>query len=99
MLTMMLHTLSGAPDTSASRDCLAHLGSDDALMLLGDGVYNALDSTRAYSDLKNSGARLYALQQDVDAAGIAGRLGEIKLCDIDEFVSLSERYNKQMAWY
>jgi sulfur relay protein TusB/DsrH len=62
-------------------------------------VYNALDSTRAYSDLKNSGARLYALQQDVDAAGIAGRLGEIKLCDIDEFVSLSERCNKQMAWY
>lgn len=96
---MILHTLNAAPDTSASRDCLAQLGPQDTLLLLGDGVYHALDNTRAYSAIKDSGAQLHALQQDVAAAGITGWLGQVAMCDIDGFVTLSERCEKQMAWY
>lgn len=96
---MLLHTLNAAPDTAASRDCLQLLAPDDILLLLGDGVYHAIGGTAACLAIENTGAELWALQQDVAAAGISERLGKVTLCDMAGFVELSERCDQQMAWY
>lgn len=96
---MVLHTLNAAPGSSAWQDCLRHLQREDVLLLLGDGVYGAIAQTEACQSLEATGTELYALQGDVDAAGIGQRLGSVTICDMAGFVKLSERCAKQMAWY
>ncbi|HBM83703.1 MAG TPA: sulfurtransferase TusB, partial [Halieaceae bacterium] len=40
----MLHTLNCSPGHPAVQDCIALLQQEDALLLLGDGVYIALEN-------------------------------------------------------
>ncbi len=97
---MLLHTLSRSPAHSALRDCLAVLGPDDALLLLGDGVYAALAGSEAAELLAASGAALFVLDADAALAGVRERLlPGATLGDDDGFVALSERYSRQLAWY
>jgi tRNA 2-thiouridine synthesizing protein B len=97
---VLLHTLSRSPAHRALRDCLAVLGSDDALLLLGDGVYAALTGSEAASQLAASGAAVFVLDTDAALAGVRERLlPGATLVDDDGFVALSERYSRQLAWY
>ncbi len=97
---MLLHTLSRSPAHSALRDCLAVLGPDDALLLLGDGVYAALAGSEAATLLAASGASLFVLEADAALAGVQERLlPAVTLVDDEGFVALSERYSRQLAWY
>lgn len=97
---MLLHTLSRSPVHSALRDCLAVLGPDDALLLLGDGVYAALAGSEAAALLATSGASLFVLNADAALAGVQERLlPGASLVDDDGFVALSECYSRQLAWY
>ena len=97
---MILHTINAGPSSSALGDCMAIAASSDAVLLLGDGVYAALKDTAACAQLQNCGAALYALQADAAAAGVLGLLAEgIKLIDMDGFVTLSETFPRQQAWY
>ncbi len=96
---MILHTLHTAPRHPAFSDLLGILSPDDAVLLLGDGVYAALNDTPAYRHLSASGADLYVLRDDADAAGITDRLDNDRLITIDKFVLLTEQYTQQMAWY
>lgn len=97
---MLLHTLSRSPAHAALRDCLAVLGPDDALLLLGDGVYAALAGSEAATLLAASGASLFVLDVDAALAGVQERLlPEANLVDDDGFVALTERHSRQLAWY
>jgi tRNA 2-thiouridine synthesizing protein B len=97
---VILHTLNGAPGSTAFSDCARLLCPEDALLLLGDGVYAALAGTAAYKDLCNTGASLYLLEPDGAAAGILGEVGDnVSPINFDAFVGLTERYAKQQAWY
>lgn len=97
---MLLHTLSRSPAHSALRDCLAVLGADDALLLLGDGVYAALEGSEAAALLTGSGASLFVLAADAALAGVRERmLPGATVVDDDGFVALTERYSRQLAWY
>ena len=81
-------------------DCLRLLQNDDALLLLGDGVYAALQGTDACSELKGAGAELYVLEADANAAGIKSRVDvQFNLADYDKFAALSELCATQQAWY
>ncbi|MEP1471743.1 MAG: sulfurtransferase complex subunit TusB [Halieaceae bacterium] len=97
---MLLHTLNSTPQSSATRDCCSLIGNQDAVILFGDGVYCALVGSNSSDALTASGAVIYALAADVDAAGIATRLSDqVSIIDYAEFVAISEKYPRQMAWY
>ncbi len=96
---MLLHTLNAAPDTDSFRDCLRSAQNGDAILLMGKGVYCALANSAARQALENCPARLLALDSDIRAAGIANKVGDLALIDIDAFVALSEFYPRQLAWY
>lgn len=97
---MILHTLNATPASPAFRDCVRLLRKGDALLLLGDGVYAALTATRAYAELKNTGAELYLLEPDAAAAGVLKRIDDtVCAVDYEGFVTLTERFPRQQAWY
>lgn len=96
----VLHTLSAAPSSSAYADCIRLLAAGDALLLLGDAVYAAMDGTAACSQLRDSGADLYVLEADALSAGIQGRVNkQVVNVDFDVFAALTEQFAKQQAWY
>jgi tRNA 2-thiouridine synthesizing protein B len=96
---MVLHTINTAPANSAFTDCLRLAGPEDAILLVGDGVYAALAHTEASSRLLESEAEVYVLASDALAAGVSSRIdSHFSLRDFDGFVSLTERFPLQMAW-
>ena len=96
----VLHTLNAAPSSSAYADCVRLLAAGDALLLLGDAVYAALESTAACSQLQDTGAHLYVLEADARSAGIQGRVdNKVVTVDFDAFAALTEKFPKQQAWY
>jgi tRNA 2-thiouridine synthesizing protein B len=96
----VLHTLNAPPSSSAYTDCVRLLAAGDALLLLGDAVYAAIDDTTACSQLQDTGADLYVLEADAHSAGIQGRVNKkVVTVDFDAFVALTEKFPKQQAWY
>ena len=96
---MLLHTLNCAADSDAFRDCLRTAAAEDTIVLLGDGVYQALPGSAARRALDANPARIVALDTDTEAAGLAGRLDGLALVDMDGLVALSEAYPRQIAWF
>ena len=96
---MILHTLNAAPTSPAFRDCVQLAGARDAVVLLGDAVYAAIDAT-AHAALCATHARLYILGVHAVAAGISeGSTTDMDILDMDGFVALSEEFPRQQAWY
>ncbi len=97
---MILHTLNCLPDSAAFEDCMGLLAEGDALLLLGDGVYAALAGSPAAARLAACPAVVNALDVDARARGLADKLAEqVGLIDIEGFVSLTEAFPRQQAWY
>ena len=96
---VVLHTLNASADSSALRDCLAALGPNDALLLIGDGAYTAIPGTPACQSLLNTSASLYVLDSAAAARGITTVHADITVVDGEGFVELSERFPRHMAWY
>ena len=96
---MILHTLNTAGISDSFRDCLRMAQAGDAILLLGDGVYNAIPGSETALALEDCEAKVMALDTDVAAAGLDQRLGPTLLVDMDGFVGLTEYYPRQMAWY
>ena len=53
---MILHTLNASPSSIAFMDCVNIIAKDDALVLMGDGVYAALADTDASKALQDTDA-------------------------------------------
>tara|TARA_R110002049_G_scaffold83933_12_gene213632 strand:- start:7443 stop:7733 length:291 start_codon:yes stop_codon:yes gene_type:complete len=96
---MILHTLGATPSSTAFRDCLKVLQAGDALVLLGDGVYAALEGSAACRELCAAQAEVYLLESDARLAGIASTADTIGWLDMDGLVALTERFERQLAWY
>ncbi len=96
---MVLHTLNAAPSSAAFRDCLKLVAPDDAVVLLGDGVYAALEGTAACDELRAAAAALFVLRADAQLAGIESPADGFGLIDMDDLVALTERFERQLAWY
>ncbi len=96
---MILHTLSAAPGTNAFRDCLSVASTRDAILLLGDGVYAALPASTFLAGLLDTGADVHILRDDAQAAGIAEPAAGVTPAGMAEFVALTERFPRQMAWF
>jgi tRNA 2-thiouridine synthesizing protein B len=96
---MILHVLNASPASAAFRQCVNIIESGDALVLMGDGVYAALEGTGAYGELLATGARVHLLRSDATAAGVAFPTNAMEVIDMDGFVSLTERFPRQLCWY
>ena len=96
---MILHTLATTPGRAAFEECLAILSPEDAVLLLGDGVYAGINNTDAFDRLQATGATLHILREDALAAGLIERLGAMTVIDMEGFVSLTERCPRQLGWY
>ncbi len=96
---MILHTLNAAPSSPAFAQCLELAAAQDCILLLGDGVYAALPGSEASERLGSQPARICVLEADAAAAGLLPRLGAVEVLDYEGFVTLSEQYPRQMAWY
>lgn len=97
---MILHTLNSKPGSSGFEDCRRFASADDAILLMGDGVYAALSETDAWQQLLDTGSAIHVLEADARAAGIMARLPAQAIVEgFDGFVTLTERFPRQMAWY
>ncbi|NNK65370.1 MAG: sulfurtransferase complex subunit TusB [Rhodobacteraceae bacterium] len=97
-----LHTVNKSPfETGALLSCLNHCKPGDAVVLIEDGVYGALDASTVAEPVRVAAtdAAIFALDGDVKARGIAGRMmGEVEIVDYEGFVDLVVNYDRTQAW-
>ena len=106
---MLLHTVNkSAFDNSAFGDCLAVVSADDAVLLIENGVYGALNTAPSelthIEDIKQlsaSGTRFYVLQADCEARGLESTalLAAFKTTDDTGFVALAAEASAIQSWY
>ncbi len=99
----MLHVLRHAPqDSSRFASSMRVMGPKQGLLLIEDGIYALLPRTAALSALQllPANVRLYALESDVVARGMAmdDIPKRVSLIDYPTFVHLCTQYNKVLSW-
>lgn len=97
----ILHTVNKSPFSSTVlSQCLARWSQGDAILLLEDGVYGALNS-HAYSQALSEVEQCYAIEADIIARGLEGELllPHITLITYEQFVGLSLEYPLSHSWY
>ena len=98
----MLHTVNKSPYERNSLDsCLNHVQKGHAVLLIEDGVYAAMKGTDSAKKLTDAGknVEVYALQPDVDARGMKGRLMDgVTLVDYGGFVDLVTKHERVQSW-
>ncbi|MEN3752741.1 sulfurtransferase complex subunit TusB [Mangrovibacter yixingensis] len=95
----MLHTLFHSPSQIDLSLLKRNLREGDALLLLQDGVYAAIEGSAAFSELRACSASLYVLEDDVQARGISGQIStSIGRVSYNDFVTLAVKHKNQMAW-
>ena len=92
-----LHIIASAPDVGAAlQNCLRVAAPDDAIVLIGNGVYcAATESFRRVAD-RSLGRRWYALAADVARRGI--RVGSVVEVDDATFVDLVAGHQPIVSW-
>lgn len=74
------------------------LSEGDELLLLQDGVTAAVDGNRYLESLRNAPIKVYALNEDLIARGLTGRISnDIIPIDYTDFVRLTVKHSSQMA--
>lgn len=96
---MILHTINASPSSNAFRECLRLVQKEDAVLLMGDAVYAAIQDTRVCQDLFVSGAEILVLEADAVATGVITVISDVQLIGMPGFVELTERFPLQQAWY
>ena len=95
----MLHTLHRSPWVTDFAALLRLLSEGDELLLLQDGVTAAVDGNRYLESLRNAPIKVYALNEDLIARGLTGRISnDIIPIDYTDFVRLTVKHSSQMAW-
>ena len=98
----MLHIVNKShTQTNALQSCLRLAKSGHALLLIEDAVYAATAAGAESAGLADALARLkvYALQPDIDARGMAGKLaGGISMIDYAGFVDLVAEHPNNQSW-
>ena len=106
---MILHTVNKSVfDNSALGDCLRVVATNDAVLLIENGVYGALNSSQSEPthvesilELSAAGTRFYALQADCQARGLADSalLSAVQITDDAGFVALAAEASAIQSWY
>ncbi|MEW6706554.1 MAG: sulfurtransferase complex subunit TusB [Pseudomonadota bacterium] len=98
----MLHIVNKSPaQTSSLQSCLRLAQQGHALLLIEDAVYAATARSPAAAGVREAVARLkvYALQPDLEARGMAGALLEgVIPIDYAGFVDLVAEHPVSQTW-
>ena len=84
----MLHIIS---NPNAISDCATHLVNDDAVILIGDGVYGLKDPSLG------SQVPVFALESDLVARGI-GATSNVTPTKMSQFVALVVKHASSVTW-
>lgn len=87
-----LHILNKPPEHSRYALCLSAIGPDDGLLLTENGV---LAVSRP---LKVAGERCFVLGPDLEARGLAGRIGGNQMVSFDAMVELAALAENVISW-
>ena len=98
-----LHTVNKSPfGNGAFLSCLKHCKPGDAVLLIEDGVYGAIEGSAVAAEVKAEldEVALYVLDGDAKARGIdAGRmLGDATTVGYDGFVDLVAEHDRTQSW-
>lgn len=98
----MLHIVNKShTERNALASCLRLAQDGHALLLTEDGIYAATAAAAAASGIAAATGRLkvYALQGDVAARGMAGKLADgVTLVDYAGFVDLVAEHPNNQSW-
>ena len=98
----MLHIVNKShTQTSSLASCLRLAQPGSALLLTEDAVYAATAAAAASSGIAAAAARIkvFVLQPDVDARGVAGKLADgITAVDYGGFVDLVAEHSCNQSW-
>ncbi|MBL0087354.1 MAG: sulfurtransferase complex subunit TusB [Ideonella sp.] len=98
----MLHIVNkSATQTNSLASCLRLAKAGQALLLTEDAVYAATTAGAAASGIAGAVKQLkvYALQPDVEARGMAGKLVDgVTLVDYAGFVDLVTEHPNNQSW-
>jgi tRNA 2-thiouridine synthesizing protein B len=98
----MLHIVNKShAQTSSLQSCLRLAQAGAALLLIEDGIYAATTGGAATSGIAVAIKQLkvYALQPDVDARGMAGKLVDgVTAVDYAGFVDLVAEHPNNQSW-
>jgi tRNA 2-thiouridine synthesizing protein B len=98
----MLHIVNKSPFQTTTLDsCLRMAQTGHALLLIEDGIYAATVGSAAEARVRQACASLkvYALQPDMDARGVTGKLIDgVTLVDYAGFVELTVEYSTSHSW-
>lgn len=99
---MTLHTVNRSPyQSDALNACLRVAAPGAAVLLIEDAVVAAVAGSLAAQRLKSQGAslRLYVLEADLRARGLAGKLMDgVECVDDAGFVALVVAHDKTVSW-
>ncbi|MDA9003904.1 sulfurtransferase complex subunit TusB [bacterium] len=101
---MILHTVNRSPFSHQTLDnCLKRMSSNDALLLIEDGVYGLLAHNPYQLPLRQL-VRCYALDEDVTARGLHKlnsdqRIESIHTIHYSGFVELACEFSRTISWY
>ena len=99
----VLHIVNKSPfDRNSLDTCLRLARPDSGILLIEDGVYAVRANTETATRLQQALAshRVYALQSDMQARGLADNaiVDGVELVDYDGFVQLATEYDKLQSW-
>ena len=98
----MLHIVNKSPaQTTSLASCLRLAKDGQSLLLIEDGVYAATAGMAGVCGLAAAAARLkvYALQPDLEARGVASRLIDgVATVDYAGFVDLVAEHATNQSW-
>ena len=98
----MLHIVNKShTQTNSLQSCLRLAQAGSALLLIEDGIYAATTSGAATSGIAEVMKKLkvYALQPDVEARGMAGKLVDgVTAVDYAGFVDLVAEHSNNQTW-
>lgn len=96
-----LHTVNKSPfETGALLSCLNHCKPGDAVILIEDGVYGGLEASSIAGRIRAAAdVAVFALEGDIKARGIAGKLmPEVEIVGYEGFVDLVVDHSVTQAW-
>jgi tRNA 2-thiouridine synthesizing protein B len=98
----MLHIVNKSPFQTTTLDsCLRMAQPGHALLLIEDGIYAATTGSAAEARVRQAceSLKIYALQPDMDARGVTGKLIDgVTLVDYGGFVDLTVEHSTSHSW-
>ncbi|QTL40120.1 sulfurtransferase complex subunit TusB [Xenorhabdus budapestensis] len=95
----MLYTVRCSPYQDDFNAILGLITDADDVLLIQNGVLLSVNGNRYLAELIRTGAGIYALQDDLDARGLANQVSDrVQVVNYNDFVSLTVKHQQSFSW-